>query len=139
MIKLILTRTARRDDYTIGRLEEEDGTKICDTLEPTWRDYRGGEKKVKGHSAVPEGTYPVVVTRSPRFGRNLPLLVGVPGFEGVRIHAGNSPKDTQGCVLVGRNLLKGRLCDSKIALEKLMERIDGEARIFITIQNIWQQ
>ena len=139
MIKLILTRTARHTDYTIGRLEEEDGTKICDTLEPTWRDYRGGEKKVKGHSAVPEGTYPVVVTRSPRFGRNLPLLVGVPGFEGVRIHAGNSPKDTEGCVLVGRNLQKGRLSDSRASLERLMNIIDGEARIFLTIKNIWQE
>ena len=139
MIKLILTRTARRDDYTIGRLEEEDGTKICDTLEPTWRDYQGGEEKVKGHSAVPEGTYPVVVTRSPRFGRNLPLLVGVPGFEGVRIHAGNSPKDTEGCVLVGRNLQKGRLSDSRASLERLMNIIDGEARIFLTIKNNWQK
>ncbi len=139
MRKLKLTRTARRDDYTIGRLEEEDGTKICDTLEPTWRDYRGGETKVKGHSAVPEGTYPVVVTRSPRFGRNLPLLVGVPGFEGVRIHAGNSPKDTEGCVLVGRNLQKGRLSDSRASLERLMNIIDGEARIFLTIKNIWQE
>lgn len=139
MIKLILTRTARRSDYTIGRLEEEDGTKICDTLEPTWRDYRGGEKKVKGHSAVPEGTYPVVVTRSPRFRRFLPLLVGVPGFEGVRIHAGNSPKDTQGCVLVGRNLQKGRLSGSRASLERLMNIIDGEARIFLTIKNIWQE
>ena len=139
MIKLILTRTARRSDYTIGRLEEDNGTKICDTLEPTWRDYRGGETKVKGHSAVPEGTYPVVVTRSPRFGRNLPLLVGVPGFEGVRIHAGNSPKDTEGCVLVGRNLQKGRLSDSRASLERLMNIIDGEARIFLTIKNIWQE
>ena len=139
MKKLVLTRTARRADYTIGRLEEEDGTKICDTLEPTWRDYRGGETKVKGHSAVPEGTYPVVITRSPRFGRYLPLLVGVPGFEGVRIHAGNSPKDTEGCVLVGRNLQTGRLCDSRVSLDRLMKSIDGEARIFLTIKNNWQK
>ena len=84
-MKLTLTRIAKRADYTIGRLADEKGEKICDTLEPTWRDYKGGEKKVKGRSAVPEGTYRVVVTRSPRFGRYLPLLVG--GFRGLRVSA----------------------------------------------------
>ena len=136
-MKLILTRHARRADYTIGRLEDENGKKISDTLEPTWRDYKGGELKIPRKSAIPEGTYRVVVTKSQRFGKYLPLLVGVPGFEGVRIHAGNTSRDTEGCILVGQNLQVGKVLWSRITLSKLMKIIENEKDIFITIKNIW--
>ncbi len=134
MKTLTLTRIAKRADYTIGRLEDENGVKICDTLEPTWRDYKGGELKVPRKSAVPEGTYPVVVTKSKKFGKYLPLLVGVPGFEGVRIHSGNTVNDTEGCILVGQNLEKGKVLLSRLTLEKLMRLIENEKRIFLTIK-----
>ena len=137
-MKLTLTRIARRTDYTIGRLTTEGGEKICDSLEPTWRDYKAGEKKVPGKSAIPEGSYRVVVTKSQRFGKYLPLLVGVPGFEGVRIHAGNTSRDTEGCILVGQNLQVGKVLWSRIALEKLMELIKNEKKISLTIINTWQ-
>ena len=125
MKTLTLTRIAKRADYTIGRLEDENGVKICDTLEPTWRNYKGGELKVPRKSAVPEGTYPVVVTKSKKFGKYLPLLVGVPGFEGVRIHSGNTVNDTEGCILVGQNLIKGKVLMSRLTLEKLMRLIEN--------------
>lgn len=133
-MKLTLKRIAKRADYTIGRLEDENGVKICDTLEPTWRDYKGGELKVPRKSAVPEGTYPVVVTKSWKFGKYLPLLVGVPGFEGIRIHSGNTVNDTEGCILVGQNLIKGKVLLSRLTLEKLMRLIENEKRIFLTIK-----
>ena len=133
-MKLTLKRIAKRADYTIGRLEDENGVKICDTLEPTWRNYKGGELKVPRKSAVPEGTYPVVVTKSKKFGKYLPLLVGVPGFEGVRIHSGNTVNDTEGCILVGQNLIKGKVLLSRLTLEKLMRLIENEKRIFLTIK-----
>ena len=134
MKTLTLTRIAKRTDYTIGRLEDENGVKICDTLEPTWRDFKGGELKVPRKSAVPEGTYPVVITKSKKFGKYLPLLVGVPGFEGVRIHSGNTVNDTEGCILVGQNLIKGKVLLSRLTLEKLMRLIENEKRIFLTIK-----
>ena len=134
MKTLTLTRIAKRTDYTIGRLEDENGVKICDTLEPTWRDFKGGELKVPRKSAVPEGTYPVVVTKSWKFGKYLPLLVGVPGFEGIRIHSGNTVNDTEGCILVGQNLIKGKVLLSRLTLEKLMRLIENEKRIFLTIK-----
>ena len=137
-MKLILTRHARRADYTIGRLEDENGMKVCDTLEPTWRDYKGGELKIPKKSAIPEGTYRVVVTKSRRFQKYLPLLVGVPGFEGVRIHSGNTNKDTEGCILVGHNLQVGKVLWSRITLEKLMKLIENEKVIYLTIKNTWQ-
>ena len=134
MKKLTLKRIAKKADYTIGRLEDENGVKICDTLEPTWRNYKGGELKVPRKSAVPEGTYPVVVTKSWKFGKYLPLLVGVPGFEGVRIHSGNTVNDTEGCILVGQNLIKGKVLLSRLTLEKLMRLIENEKRIILTIK-----
>ena len=137
-MKLILTRIARKAEYTIGRLEDENGKKICDTLEPIWRNYDGGEMKIPRKSAIPEGTYRVVITKSQRFGRYLPLLVGVPGFEGVRIHSGNTNKDTEGCILVGQNLQVGKVFWSRITLEKLMKLIENEKVIYLTIKNTWQ-
>ena len=137
-MKLILTRHARRADYTIGRLEDENGKKICDTLEPTWRNYKGGELKIPKKSAIPEGSYRVVVTKSRRFQKYLPLLVGVPGFEGVRIHAGNTSRDTEGCILVGQNIQVGKVLWSRITLEKLMKLIENEKEIYIIIKNTWE-
>ena len=137
-MKLILTRIARKAEYTIGRLEDENGMKICDTLEPTWRDYKGGEMKIPKKSAIPEGSYRVVVTKSRRFQKYLPLLVGVPGFEGVRIHSGNTSRDTEGCILVGQNLQVGKVLWSRITLEKLMKLIENEKEIYLTIKNTWE-
>ena len=137
-MKLILTRIARKAEYTIGRLEDENGKRICDTLEPTWRDYKGGELKIPKKSAISEGSYRVVVTKSQRFQKYLPLLVGVPGFEGVRIHAGNTSRDTEGCILVGQNLQVGKVLWSRITLEKLMKLIENEKEIYLTIKNTWE-
>ena len=137
-MKLILTRIARKAEYTIGRLEDENGKRICDTLEPTWRDYKGGELKIPKKSAIPEGSYRVVVTKSQRFQKYLPLLVGVPGFEGVRIHWGKRSRDTEGCILVGQNLQVGKVLWSRITLEKLMKLIENEKEIYLIIKNTWE-
>ena len=137
-MKLILTRHARRADYTIGRLEDENGKKICDTLVPICRNYDGGELKIPKKSAIPEGTYRVVTTYSLRFRKYLPLRVGVPGFEGVRIHSGNTSRDTEGCILVGQNIQVGKVLWSRITLEKLMKLIENEKEIYIIIKNTWE-
>ena len=88
-MELTLTRTTKRKGCTLGVLAV-DGKEMCDTMEPTWRDLKK-ERKVKGRTAIPEGRYPVVITLSPKFGKWLPLLLNVPFFEGIRIHAGNLP------------------------------------------------
>ena len=152
-MELILERIAKRKTYTIGRLyireqvmdEYLPGTAdeyFCDTLEPTWRDYQNGAYKVKGRSAIPEGRYAVVISYSPKFKQWLPILLGGPEFnkqwQGIRIHAGNTAKDTEGCILVGRNQRVGEVLDSRKWLNKLKQKIveakdRGEA-VWITIK-----
>jgi len=148
-MELILERIAKRKAYTIGRLYIQrcvadeylagyEKEYFCDTLEPTWRDYQNGAYKVKGRSAIPEGRYAVVVSYSPKLQQWLPILLGVPKFEGIRIHAGNTAKDTEGCILVGKNKLVGQVVDSRIWLHRLKQKIveakgRGEA-VWITIR-----
>ena len=121
---MTLTRTAKRKTYTIGRLEI-DGVYFCDTLEPAWRDLGPGRPghKIAGRTAIPEGRYPVVITWSPKFGQWLPLLLHVPQFEGIRIHAGNTPDDTEGCILVGLRVKPGKVLDSRLWEHRLVRRL----------------
>ena len=152
-MELILERIAKRKTYTIGRLyirrqvmdEYLPGIEdqyFCDTLEPTWRDYANGAYKVKGRSAIPEGRYAVVISWSPKFKMWLPILLGGPEFnkqwQGIRIHAGNTAKDTQGCILVGRNQRVGEVLESRKWLYELKQKIveaknRGEA-VWLTIK-----
>jgi hypothetical protein len=105
---------------TIGRLSI-DGRHECYTCEDVVRNG----PKVHGQTAIPAGRYRIVVTHSPRFGRRLPLLLDVPGFEGIRIHAGNTANDTEGCILPGLGRLRASVTQSRIAFEQLFSKIDA--------------
>lgn len=125
-MEIQVNRIARKDGYTIGRMSLN-GEYFCDTLEDTDRGLNSTmplneilSKKRKGITAIPTGKYDVVLTFSPRFKRVLPLLLSVKGYEGVRIHAGNTAEDTEGCLLVGENKAKGQVLNSRATLEKLM-------------------
>ncbi len=93
-MRIDLARIQRDADVTIGRLTvNKVELWVCeDAVRPV---------KIHGRTAIPAGRYEVRITYSPRFKRMLPLLLNVPGFEGVRIHPGNGPNDTEGCLLPG--------------------------------------
>lgn len=131
-MELTLKRIAKRPDYTIGRLFV-DGEYLCDTLEDTDRGLTQAMAieeikriKVAGQTAIPSGKYCVFLTPSPKFGRVLPLVYDVPGFSGIRIHAGNTERDTHGCILVGENKIVGRVINSRNTLDMLMKVLDGQ-------------
>lgn len=99
-MKLILDRSEYRDQATLGELYvngQWDSVTLEDGLQPN-------DIKVTGETCIPPGTYQVVITPSPKFKRDLPLLIDVPGFDGIRIHPGNTAEDTSGCLLVGENV-----------------------------------
>ena len=82
-------------------------------------------------TAIPEGVYEVIVNVSAKFKRKLPLLLDVPYFTGIRIHRGNTDKDTSGCILVGENKQLGRVINStpyELRLTEMLERamLSGE-------------
>lgn len=132
---LVLDRLWKKEGYIIGNLSYC-GRFVCNTLEDQWRDYAHGEQKVPGVSAIPAGRYEVQMTYSPKFKRMMPLLMNVPQFVGVRIHSGNTKEDTEGCILVGKNLVKGRLVDSKIwsiAVEDIIRRGLKKDKMYIDI------
>lgn len=125
-MKLTLKRRYLGTTYTIGSLFI-DGQYFCDTLEDKVRDtnrngrFDSGETKVQNETAIPYGTYQVVVSLSPKFKRNLPRLLSVPSFDGVLIHRGNTDKDSSGCILVGENKVKGKVINSTQYEVKLVE------------------
>lgn len=126
-MRLEVRRISFKQDYTIGQLYIN-GQYFCDTLEDVPREI-----KIPGVTAIPVGTYRMKLTWSNRFERIMPLICDVPGFVGVRIHAGNTPADTEGCILVGDNLSKGILVNSRIRFEKLMDMLMTGDNLSITI------
>ena len=131
-MRLTLERFLIGEQRTIGRLSI-DGEKFCYTLEDRVREPGF---KVYGATAIPEGTYDIAMTYSPRFKMVLPLLKAVPGFDGIRIHAGNTESDTEGCILVGFDSGADRIGSSRKALAALIDRLRLPASI--TIVNVNQ-
>lgn len=142
-MEILVKRVAKRDTYTIGRLYI-DGVKQCDTLEDTDRGLTQNmtleeinSKKVYGQTAIPTGKYEVIVNWSNKFKQYMPLLLNVPGYSGVRIHSGNTDKDTLGCILVGLNTQVGKVLNSRATYKTLFAKIQKgckQGKVYITIE-----
>ena len=128
-MKLTLIRKYKKKDYCIGDLYIGDKF-YCNILEDTVRDinkngtFDCGEFKISGHTAIPYGKYEIQVTYSPKFKRKLPLLLNVKHYEGIRIHRGNTEKDSSGCLIPGENTKRGMVLNStkyELELTNLIE------------------
>ena len=152
---LLLKRIAKKNGYTIGKLSIN-GKYFCDTLEDSDRGLDSSmsldvlkHKKLAHITAIPTGRYQVVMNVvSPRLSKSkfykqfgegrVPRLLNVPAFEGILIHCGNTAKDTDGCILVGKNSQVGMVLDSKITYSNLYPLLEAaykrNERIFITVE-----
>lgn len=128
-MKLTVKRFEFNPNFTVGKLYIDDVYQ-CFTLEDVVR--KG--PKVDGKTAIPAGTYTVIVDHSSRFDRDMPHILDVPGFTGVRIHSGNTSADTEGCILVGNTWTGGDFVgNSKLAFNALFKKIIGN-KVTITIE-----
>ena len=160
-MKLLLKRIVKRKNYTIGRLyiRTEEVTEfrtytkdeyICDTLEPpciemkvdrTVEEVLNDKSLLKSIKpcAIPEGEYRVSMTYSPKYKTQLPLITGDSRFnslwQGIRIHAGNTAKDTQGCILVGENKIVGMVLNSRLTLTKVKNLLKGKGSLKLKVKN----
>lgn len=133
-MRLELHRIKLGDHATLGNLYV-DGALFCHTLEDVVRDLGpDGAGKVYGETAIPAGTYEVILNLSQRFGRVMPRLVGVPFFTGILIHKGNTAANTHGCILVGDTVAgPDRITHSTEAFERLFPLLQRAQSIDITI------
>ena len=142
-MNIILNRIAKKAKYTIGKLYINDKY-FCDTLEDTDRGLTQSmteqqivSKKVYGETAIPTGTYRIIISYSNKFKKQMPLLLNVPGFAGIRIHSGNTEKDSLGCILVGKNKAVGKVLESRDTYNKLfsiLQEANKKETIKITIK-----
>ena len=134
-------RIANRPTYCIGKLYI-DGKYFCDTIEDTDRglDDKMKEseilkKKIKGQTAIPTGVYNVFITWSPKYKKPMPLIDNVKGYSGIRIHSGNTAKDTEGCLIVGKNKEVGKVLESRVTYNALFKILnDTDEKIIIDIR-----
>lgn len=127
-MKIQIKRLHKTKNSTIGELTIN-GKFECYTLEDIER-----EVKIKSETAIPKGTYKVIINQSNRFKRLMPLLLKVPNFEGVRVHAGNTNHDTEGCILVGRTRGVDFIGQSRKAYDSLFKKMqEAKEDISLTI------
>ena len=142
-MKLTLERKWPKSSYTIGNFYIN-GQYFCNSLEDKDRGLTQDmdentifDIKVKGSTAIPKGTYKVEYTYSPKYKKYMLQVMNVPGFAGIRIHAGNTYKDTEGCILLGKNTKVGELTCSRATIMQLNEivkaAIHGGQKIEIEI------
>ena len=133
-MELTLNRVFKVETYTVWKLYVN-GTYFSDTLEDK---VRPAGIKIKHETAIPFGRYRVVIARSTRFQRDMPLLLDVPMFDGILIHSGNTIADTSGCILVGKNDVKGQVHQSRDTFLKLFPLIKASImrneKVYITIR-----
>ena len=136
-----INRKWPRPTYTVGVFSYQISSvwnKLCDTLEDAIRelvdlnhdgDFNDpGEGKIYGKTAIPCNRYEVVLHYWEKYGKDYPMILGVPGFSGIYIHAGIDEEDTLGCPLVGDNKEVGKLQNGRYYTALIVGMIREAAR-----------
>ena len=143
-MKLTLNRKFRGSTYTIGDLSIN-GKFFCNTIEDTVRKLPAVcpntpngcsstcKEKIYARTAIPAGTYKVTLQYSPKYKKKMPYLHDVPHFLGILIHSGNTEVDSAGCIIVGNNVVKGKVLESRATFQKLYSILESAADITIQI------
>lgn len=146
-MELGVLRKYFKDTYTIGKFSI-DGKTICNTLEDKVRELHDinhdgdfdepGEGKIYGETAIPAGRYKVELAWWPKHQRFAPILLDVPGFSGILIHGVATAKDTEGCIGVGENKVKGRLENgpywAAFITQAIQKAIEEKKDVWITVK-----
>lgn len=134
-MKITVKRIAKKPKYTIGKMYLNDRY-FCDTIEDTDRGLTSEmsveeikSKKVYAQTAIPTGEYDVMITYSPKYQRMMPLICNVKGYEGIRIHSGNTEKDTEGCIIVGKNTVVGAVTSSRDTYRELFNILEHASKV----------
>lgn len=122
---------------TLGKMYI-DGSFYAYTLEDRYRgQLANAGDKVKSETAIPTGSYDVIVDISNRFKKEMPHVLNVRNFEGIRIHGGNTSADTEGCILIGSETDgQGRIWDCAPKVNELILRIKAAGRATLTVENV---
>lgn len=132
-MKIEIKRDIFTDNSTIGKMYI-DGAYFCETLEDVDRKLEDGGTKIYGETCIPRGTYTLVIDYSPKYKKNMPHLLDVPEFKGIRIHPGNTDADSEGCILVGRTRAADFIGHSKLTYNELLIKLrDATDKIEVII------
>ena len=135
-MNLSLIRDTFTETSTTGKLFIENEFE-CYVLEDQDRKLEAGGKKIYGRTAIPRGRYKIELDWSPKYGRDMPHVLDVPHFDGIRIHTGNRSEDTEGCLIVGQERIENYVRNSKLAFDVLLEKMKmawaSNEEIWITI------
>ena len=128
-MQIVVDRKVFQEKATIGNLSV-DGVFQCDTLEDVDRYLETGGVKTQDETAIPRGIYKVILSHSPRLsamfeGKDLPELLDVPDYVGVRVHPGNTDKDTDGCILVGSTYGNDFVGNSRVTFFALLDKMEA--------------
>lgn len=152
VITLQRTHENASGDSTFGKIFAN-GEFVCYTLEDKVRETAQtvAAWKIKGKTAIPSTDHPEVaetpgyrltLAHSPRFGPDTLTLSDVPGFAFIRIHAGNTDEDTEGCPLLGEEINADGIVGgtSRPAVLKLKaivsEAIRAGKQVWLEVHNI---
>jgi hypothetical protein len=123
-MKIVVKRNQFLQGCTLG-IMDIDGVRMGYTCEDVDRHLEQGGTKIPGKTAIPRGTYPVIMSFSNRFQKALPELLDVALFDKIRIHGGNSAADTEGCILLGGTLIPAGVANCAVPVQRVVALLEA--------------